>query len=300
LIWESQFRFLSPESKSLIPSRIPSGTKIESLVNLTENEARIKAVDFLNKLNFKITSSDLKLIALSPYSICNSEIFSTKYTFAFGENVKGTIYREASKGYISVDAFTGKISHFSSPKPGKLDSKINKDKPLEIAISIAQENQTDLKRKGFHFEKEKHSLPGYYRFSWELVDPEAQIKLPHCVDIMVGFNGEIFEYNESFIPITISLTPKITKDEAEKIAISDIVKRFNFEKKFIKLRNPPPCLMIGSNPPEQVGAKQTLVWVLYFERSQPNKLIYNLSYIIDAYTGEILKAEVFKRPVDVL
>ena len=58
--------------------------------------------------------------------------------------------------------------------------------------------------------------------------------------------------------------------------------------------------MVGSNPPEQVGAKQTLVWVIYFERSQLNKPIYNLEYIIDAYTGEILKAEAFSPPADVL
>lgn len=272
------------------------------ITQLTEEEAKTKAYEFLTSVNFVIRPQDLKKFdELRSYLISHSYNLSAEYKFAIGEIIEDKSSRRATKGYISVDAFSGRIHNFSNSSPVESGNNITKSEAIKLAIIFTKKNQTDLEDPAFHLTVDRiitkySGTLDAYNFIWEKIDSKTQIKLPDYVSVNVGINGETLTYVDDFLPVEISLISKISREEAEKIALNDFGERFNLDKNLFKVAEG-TSLSIGSDPPKEIGAKQTLIWVIDLDLNWAKKPDFNkvktegAYYLVDAYTGKVLSAQ---------
>lgn len=292
-----------------IPLSGPSQPEEPEIISkLTEEQAKTRAFDFLRSINFDATLSELKKFdELRTYAISHSHNLSAEYKFAIGEIIEEERSRRATKGYISINAFTGKIHNFSNSVPNRTGDKIDKSVAINKVIDFAKKNQTDLKDTEFHLTGDR-IITNYsgtlnaYSFIWEKVDSKTQIRLPHYVSVNIGINGEMLSYVDDFLPVEISLIPKISQEKVEKIALNDFGKRFNLDKNLFTVAGG-ALLSVGSDPPEQVGASQTLVWEIElnidWEKDFDLGEVGTIGgrYLVDAYTGKILSAKSMGIPI---
>ncbi len=240
-----------------------SKSPVNATNTLDENQAIEKAKGLLGE-----PASELKVIGKSKVAGSNCMEIA---------NIKGDKLAEVEEG-------TGKILSARLGDIAEEGSKnLNKDEAKQLADDFIKSQGVDL--AGYVLAKDELANPdspmkGNYIYTWS--KEENGVKLPKNIEILVNKStGRLVSFNIIDEPVTVSLVPKISKDDAIKKAST----KMNFKL------SKAPTAELSVWPYNGV---QRLRWVIDFRGAtptdQPDVFISKSGQvIIDALTGEIIE-----------
>ena len=124
-----------------------------------------------------------------------------------------------------------------------------------------------------------------YQFKWVKKTPKG-IYLPCLLSVNIMDNGEILSFSRIERPVTISLEPKVSEEEAIKVSLKEVKQKFEEKLTQFRLINKKLFVWFHHNT-----GKQQLYWEIELEgigEKEPYKHHNRVNVRIDAHTGEII------------
>lgn len=185
-------------------------------------------------------------------------------------------------GVIEVDAETNEVTSAFYRSPQKPGPKISLDEAFEkVKVWLMQRG---VSLEGWKLER-KEVLPMRYAFRWVKRSPEG-VRLLSLIDIFTEFDGSITSFNRIDRPVKISLKPKVSKDEAIKIAINEAERSFKTKLSNFKVIG--QQLLVWFNK----KGEQELYWEVSLEgegKEEPYKHHNQTIVWINAHTSEVVR-----------
>lgn len=185
-------------------------------------------------------------------------------------------------GVIEVDAETNEVTSAFYGFPKKPGPKISLDEAFEKVKAWLMQRGVSL--EGWKLER-KEALPMGYTFEWVKRSPEG-VRLLSLMNVFTDFDGSIISFDRIDRPVKISLKPKISKEEAIKIAIKEAEQSFKTKLSNFKVIG--QQLLVWFNK----KGKQELYWEVSLKgegKEEPYKHHNQTIVWINAHTGEIVR-----------
>lgn len=292
------FQLLSDDEEPAYPAKV---------VKLSEDDARAKALAFLESIGLTIDPETLHNFDLHRYQI--NDLPSLKYVFYLGELMQQGAYLgssscKGSQGCVHVDAQTGRIAFYQNNDVDTSLPIISKRQAYKKAANLIKDRDINLsaaniKKKTLDINPglSRKNHPTTYQFKWSKQDPQTKIDLPFEVSVAVSAHGEILNYSELILPVDVNIKPSLDPDNVQRIAWKAFLNKKDGEEGFVKDDWSPlakPSLFLGTNPYQSLGADQALLWRIKIAPTGQKKNFYE--FIIDDRNQKVLniKARGFK------
>ena len=192
---------------------------------------------------------------------------------------------QSDEGEFYVNMHTGEIERatFNKARENSGDVKLSQDQAEAIAFSYAKKSYANFAQKNMRLttaELRDYGAGKEYEFIWsEVVN---NIETPNKVLLTLNPNtGEVITYMGLQRPVTVSLEPKIAREDAINTAASQF--------KDIEVLRTEAKLSV-EYPAEHT---QKLTWVVEIEGQPKNNVPHGGLVVVDAITGEVIAVQAY-------
>lgn len=215
--------------------------------------------------------------------------------YAFGTQTAYEGNWDGDRVTFEVDNSTGEVRGLFRYGQKGSDVKIADDEAEKTATNFARQHYADfdklrLKKVRDDLIDHGQETNKFYSFGWQRYDTVANVALPNSVEVRVNAQtGKVDSYASFRTNVTISTKPRISKDEAGKVAVSATIE----DVPGARIVGEPVC-GVTTLPVGEPNGKQALLWEVSLEVSPDKKAnIPGAVVYVNAESGKVEKVDPF-------